>query len=130
MLTAHYGEPPAIIQHVASNGIWDPNKLYNPPVITTTTTGTSIGDYPTHWYDPYGIPINTPVQPFELIPQPLPVVTIPNVTMPSLSFPEILKLIEALQAGAANTKPEEKKVEEPEEEAKPVEKKFVRVLEP
>jgi hypothetical protein len=118
------------IEHVASNGIWDPNKLSNPPVQTVTTTGT------THWYDANGNLINgpywvgdPPVQPLTWPPpQPLPVVTVPNVTMPSLNFEQMLKLVEALQAGALSTKPiEEKKEEEP---AKPVEKKYGRVLEP
>jgi uncharacterized protein YbjT (DUF2867 family) len=111
------------ITHVASNGIWDPNKLANPPVQTITTTGTGTGDYPTHWYDPNG----NLIWPQQV--QPLPVVTVPNINISPMTFDQVLELVKRLQADAANP-PEEKKAEEPEEEAKPVERKFVRVLEP
>lgn len=131
MLTAAYGDPPAIQHVLSSNSIWDPNLLANPPVRTITTTGIS-----THWYDVNGNPIIGPWH--EPIPyldplQPLPVVTVPNVVLPELTVPQILELMRALQAGQLNAKPavvEEKKVEEPEEEAPVPRKRFLRVVEP
>ena len=134
---SYLGEPPAIVQHVvSSNGIWDPNQLSNPPVITTTT-GTGIGDYPSHWYQPVYPSVIEPVvvpftqpEPFRINwppLNPLPVVTVPNITMPNLTFPQMQELMRALQALPLSQKPAE---EQKEEEAKPVEKKYGRVLEP
>ena len=132
MFTAPYGEPPAYVQHVASNGIWDPNKLANPPVITTTGIVTTDGtNYPVRWYDLNGNPID--IQPPQWQPLVQPVQPLPVVNVPSLTYEQIMEMIErfrSAQAAPAVPAVEEKKVEEPEEEAKPVEKKYVRVLEP
>jgi len=129
-----FGDPPAIVQQVvSSNAIWNPNEVLTVPQ-TITTTGTGINDYPTHWYQPfqevtiiptvvtYPQPAEQP-NPFTI--NPLPVVTVPQVTVPELNFEQMMKLIEALKAGAVNPKPVE-----PEEEAKPVERKYRRVVEP
>jgi hypothetical protein len=123
------------INHVTSNGIWDPNKLANPPVQTITTTGTGIGDYPTHWYEPVypSVTVDPVVVPFSQpdilrINWPPPVVNVPATPASNLTFEQILALVKALQDGAFNgAKLEEVKEEEP---AAPVEKKYVRVLEP
>lgn len=128
MFTAPIGEPPAFVQHVASNGIWDPNKLYNPPVITTT--GVDSVSYPVRWYDMNGNEIAVLPQP-----QPLPIVNIPWIPPPQQThdLSELMRLLQeqvVKSMGVPKEMLEGKKVEEPEEEAKPVEKKYVRVLEP
>lgn len=130
MFTAPYGEPPAVVQHVlSSNSIWDPNKLANPPVITTAGT-TSIGS-PTRWFLADGTEIPGPVQP--ALQDPFHINWIPQPQQPATDFQEAMRLHYEQIVKAVGIPPEmlqPQKVEEPEEEAKPVEKKYGRVVEP
>ena len=124
---------------VATNSVWIPDGNPIQPIVTITTTGAGAGDHT--WYQPNligtdGSPwrqehlgVWPPAQPLV---QPLTIPTINWFPPPTVPSPVEQHLIDCLKAvekyQQAQTAPP--KVEEPEEPAKPVEKKYGRVLEP